>query len=363
MGFTAGASVVFGLGVLVSMAQSQQPPAVQQANPAKPATQGPAISSGPAQQDQQASGVITGTVTDKEGALAVGAKVALTEDGQTSAREVMSGNNGEFSFANVPPGAFHLTVTAPGFDTQKYSGELRPGQVLLVPPFQLAVTGAVTEVKVGGSPEEVAEVEVKQELQQRVLGFIPNFYVTYTTDPPPLFAKQKFILAWKSVQDPVTILGVAFLAGIDQAADQFGGYGQGAAGYGRRFGAEYGDVFFGTFIGSAILPSILHQDPRYFYQGTGTTSSRLAHALENSVLARNDRTRKWEPNYSGIIGSFAAGGISYLYYPASDRSTSLFLENSLIRIGESSVAGIIQEFLLRRFTSHAPKQSAVPSQP
>jgi hypothetical protein len=221
----------------------------------------------------------------------------------------------------------------------------------------------VTEVKVGGSPEEVAQIEVKQELQQRVFGFIPNFYVTYTTDPPPLFAKQKFYLAWKSVQDPVTILGVAFIAGIDQASDQFGGYGQGAAGYGRRFGAEYGDVFFGTFIGSAILPSILHQDPRYFYQGTGTTKSRLAHALENSVVARNDRTRKFEPNYSGIIGSLAAGGISFLYYPPADRTTGLFVQNSLIRLAESSVAGVLQEFVLRRFTSHVPKQSAVSSQP
>lgn len=309
-------------------------------------------------------GVISGTVTDRDGALAVGAKVALTEDGQTAAREVMSGNNGEFSFNDVPPGSFHLTVTAPGFDTQKYTGELGPGQALLVPPIKLPVTGAVTEVKVGGSPEEIAQIEVKQELQQRVLGIFPNFYVTYTADPPPLFPKQKFYLAWKSVQDPVTILGVAFLAGMYQAADIPGGYGQGAEGYGRRFGAAYGDVIFGTFIGSAILPSVLHQDPRYFYLGPDySTKKRWAHALENSVIARNDRTRKWEPNYSGIIGSFAAAGISYSYLPASDRTTGLYLQDALVRVGESSVAGILQEFVLRKFTSHVPKQSAVSNQP
>ena len=107
-------------------------------------------------------------------------------------------------------------------------------------------------------------------------------------------------------------------------------------------------------IGGAILPSLLHQDPRYFYQGTGSTKSRLMHALSNSVVARSDTTKKWQPNYSGILGSFAAGGVSYLYYPASDRSTELYLQNSLIRLGESSVAGLIQEFVLRRFTSHAP---------
>lgn len=341
-----------------SPAWAQTPPPSQQ--PSSPEAQS-TTSPAPAQSNQS-TGVITGTVTDKEGALAVGAQVTLIQSGQP-ARSIASGDNGEFSFANVQPGPFRLKVTAPGFDTQQYVAELQPGQAMLVPPIQLAVTGAVTEVKVGGSPEEVAQVEVKQELQQRVFGFIPNFYVTYTTDPPPLFAKQKFYLAWKSVQDPVTIAGVAFLAGIDQASDQFGGYGQGAAGYGRRFGAEYGDVFFGTFIGSALLPSILHQDPRYFYQGTGTTKSRLAHALENSVVARNDRTKKWEPNYSGIVGSLAAGGISFLYYPPGDRTTGLFVQNSLIRLAESSVAGVLQEFVLRRFTSHVPKQSAVSSQP
>ena len=107
----------------------------------------------------------------------------------------------------------------------------------------------------------------------------------------------------------------------------------------------------------------MHQDPRYFYQGTGTKKSRLVHALSNSVIARNDKTKKWEPNYSGIIGSFAAGGISYLYYPAGDRNTGLFLQNSLVRLAESSVAGVLQEFVLRKFTSHVPKQSAVPNQP
>jgi len=306
--------------------------------------------------------VISGTVTDKAGDLAIGAKVALMVDGQKTAREIISGNNGEYSFTDVPPGPFHLKVTAPGFDTQQYSGEIKPGQALLVPPIMLPVTGAVTEVKVGGTPEEIAEVEVKQELQQRVLGFIPNFYVVYSADPAPLFAKQKFNLAWKSVQDPVTILGVAFLAGMYQAADIPGGYGQGAEGYGRRFGAAYGDVVFGTFIGSAILPSVLHQDPRYFYLGPDySTKKRWEHALANAVIARNDRTKKWEPNYSGIIGSFAAGGISYAYAPPSDRTAGLYLEDSLVRIGESSVAGILQEFVLRKFTSHVPKQSAVSS--
>ncbi len=358
-----GVSLLACLLPLMAVAQSQQPgkkPA------SKPSAAGSSASS--AQAATTNLGKIFGTVIDKEGALAVGAKVRLTEENQAP-KETTSGDNGEFSFADVPPGQFHLTIAAPGFDEQQYSGELNPGQALLVPPIVLSVSAAVTQVNVNVDPVEAAQIEVHQELQQRVLGFIPNFYVTYGKDPAPLFAKQKFHLAARSVIDPVTIFGVAFLAGIYQAADVPGGYGQGAAGYGRRFGAAYGDVVFGTFIGSAILPSVLHQDPRYFYQGTGTTKSRLAHALENAVVARNDRTKKWEPNYSGIIGSFAAAGISYTYTPAKDRGAGIYLTDALVRVGESSVAGILQEFVLRKFTSNAPKfadaqqKSGNPSQP
>jgi Carboxypeptidase regulatory-like domain len=339
-------------------AQSDAPAVQQQAPATPPAPAKPGSQT--SQPNTPTLGVITGTVTDSDGALAVGAKVSLFAGGLVGSRDVMTGNNGDFSFADVPAGPFHLRVTAPGFDTQQYWGQIQPGQALLVPPIKLPVTGAVTEVNVGGSPEEIAQIEVKQELQQRVFGFIPNFYVTYTTDPPPLFAKQKFDLAWRSVIDPVTIVGVAFLAGVYQAADTPGGYGQGAEGYGRRFGAAYGDVVFGTYIGSAILPSILHQDPRYFYLGPDySMKKRWERALANAVIARNDRSKKWEPNYSGIIGSFAAAGISYTYLPPSDRTTGLYLEDALVRLGESSVAGILQEFILRKFTSHVPKQSAV----
>jgi len=350
--------VFMACGASLLAAQSQQVSAIQEVSSAQNDAQSGAS---PATQQPGAptSGVISGTVTDKAGDLAIGAKVALTMDGQAP-REMISGNNGEYSFTDVPAGRFHLKVTAPGFDAQQYSGEIKTGQALLVPPIMLPVTGAVTDVKVGGTPEEIAQVEVKQELQQRVLGIFPNFYVAYSEDPAPLFAKQKFNLAWKSVQDPVTILGVAFLAGIYQAADIPGGYGQGAEGYGRRFGGAYGDVVFGTFIGSAILPSVLHQDPRYFYLGPDhSNKERWKHALANAVVARNDRTKKWEPNYSGLLGSFAAGAISYAYTPASDRSTGMYLEDSLVRVGESGVAGILQEFVLRKFTSHVPKQSAV----
>ena len=97
----------------------------------------------------------------------------------------------------------------------------------------------------------------------------------------------------------------------------------------KRYGAGYADIVTGTFIGSAILPSLLKQDPRYFYKGTGSTRSRILYAIANSVICKGDNGR-WQANYSSILGSLAAGGISNLYYPAQDRNgAGLTFENAL----------------------------------
>jgi hypothetical protein len=295
-------------------------------------------------------GAVSGTITDQQGEVAEGALVELTRDNDSKKQQVASGSNGEYSFANVTPGAFHLSVTAPGFDTKTYSGEIHAGEALVVPTMALNITTVTAEVNVELTPVEVAEEQVTEQLHQRVLGIFPNFYVTYEADPAPLPTRQKFKLAWRSVTDPVTIVGAGALAGIYQAANEFPGYGQGAEGYGKRLGAAYADVFVGTMVGSAIFPTLLHQDPRYFYRGTGTTRSRLLYAVSNAVICKGDNKR-WQPNYSGILGSFASGGVSYLYYPAADRSLSLVMQNSAVRIAEGSLAGIVQEFVLRRFTS------------
>ncbi len=334
-----------------AQSQSQQLPTVQGGETGTPAAPGAGVSAGEQQPDRQSSGSISGTVVVQTGAVAVGAQVQLTRNDQSPKSELLSGEDGQFSFADVPPGPFQLTVTAAGFETQVFSGTLSPGGAFIVPQIRLALAPAVTEVRVGGTAFEVAQEEIKEQEKQRVLGFIPNFYVTYVPDPAPLAPKQKFELAWRSVIDPFTFVAVGFLAGAQQAADEYGGYGQGAEGYAKRFGAAYADVFAGTFIGSAILPSLLKQDPRYFYKGTGSTGSRLGYALANAVICKGDN-KKWQPNYSGIIGAFATGGISYLYYPPGDRGGELLVENAMLRLAGSAVAGVFQEFVLRKLTPH-----------
>jgi hypothetical protein len=278
----------------------------------------------------------------------VGAVVRLTSENPSLSQEVMSGDNGQFSFSNVPPGPFKLSVTAAGFTQQGFSGELAPGQTFLVPPIAISIETVVTNVKVVVDPVEVATIQEKEAEQQRVFGFIPNFYVTYHPDAPPLTTKLKFRLAWKSSIDPITIVGVAFLAGLEQAGDQYPEFGQGALGYGKRFGAGYADVFASTFLSGAVFPALLKQDPRYFYKGTGTTRSRILRAVGNSVTCKGDNGR-WQINYSNIAGTFAGAALSSTFYPT--KNPGMFtLSNGFIRMGESSLAGVVQEFVLRRFT-------------
>ncbi len=299
-------------------------------------------------------GSISGKVVDQTGAVVAGAQVTLSREDQSPSQEVLSGDDGQFSFANIAPGPFHLAITSAGFATQTSSGILRSEEIYIVPQITLAVATATTEVRVVPTRTEVAEDQIKVQEKQRVLGVVPNFYVSYDHHAVPLTSKQKFELAWKTTVDPVTFGVTGVIAGIQQAQNDFSGYGQGAQGYAKRYGASYGDFVTGTFIGSAMLPSLLKQDPRYFYKGNGAKRSRILYALANSVICKGDDGH-WQANYSSILGSLAAGGISNLYYPAKDRNGArLTFENGLIGIGESAAINLLQEFFVRKLTTNAP---------
>lgn len=302
-------------------------------------------------------GTISGSVVDQMGGVVAGAVVKLSREADPSlAQETTSDSDGQFSFARVLPGPFRLTISAPGFSAQATGGTLHSGEDYAVPPVALVVAASASEVKVSMTPVEMAEAEIKDEEKQRVLGVIPNFYVTYNPAAVPLHARQKFELAWKLTIDPVNFGVTAAIAGIQQAANQFSGYGQGAQGYGKRLGAAYADSVTGTFIGGAILPSLFKQDPRYFYKGTGTRRSRVFYALANAVICKGDNGH-WQANYSAILGSLAAGGISNLYYPESDRDPTVTFENTLIGIGASAANNLLQEFVIRRLTRNPPTYS------
>lgn len=312
---------------------------------------------------QQSSGNVSGTILDRTGAVAVGANVRLTrKDQPLSQQEIVSGNDGQYSFSHVSPGPFQLTVTATGFATQVLSGDLRPGQTYLVPPIVLTVATAVTKVQVGVTQVEVAQAQIKEQEKQRVLGFIPNFLVTYVPNAAPLNSRQKFALASKVAIDPVTLAATGVYAGLEQAGDRYPEFGQGAQGYAKRYGTAYTSALTAIFIGNAVMPSLLKQDPRYFYKGTGSVGSRILYAAASSVICKGDNGR-WQPNYSFISGSIAVGGISTLYYPISGSTAAFVFQNALIRIGQGSLGGILQEFVLRKLTPHLRHRTEGSTQP
>lgn len=324
------------------------------------APQPPAASAAPERAGQPATGSIRGQVLDKDGAAYQGVHVALTQANSESSggRTVATDNGGRFQFNDVPPGAYRLTVSAGGFATQVVPVQLQPGESFETSPIALHFATATSEVRVTASQVEVAQAQLNEEEHQRVLGAIPNFYVVYEPHAAPLNPRQKFHLAWRTAIDPMTFLGSGFSAGIEQANNDFSGYGQGAEGYAKRFGASYADGFIGNMIGGALLPSLLKQDPRYFYKGTGTTRSRVLYAIANSVACKGDNGR-WQANYSGILGGMAAGGISNLYYPAKDRNgATLTFENAGLGIAGSAVQNLLQEFVIRKLTPKAPGSSA-----
>jgi hypothetical protein len=234
-----------------------------------------------------------------------------------------------------------------------FIGVLHVGETLQTLPIKLDAS-ASESVQVVATQEELAEAEIHVEEQQRLFGIVPNFYTSYDWHAAPLTVKQKFELAWKNVIDPGSFFVTGVTAGIEQANDTFPGYNQGAAGYAKRYGAASGDLISGTYLGGAILPALFHQDPRYFWKGTGTIKSRTWYAITRVWICRGDNGKN-EFNYSGILGDLAAGALANTYYPPGSRDGAAltFEEGGLNLLGDAA-GNIVQEFALKHLTPHSP---------
>ncbi len=206
------------------------------------------------------------------------------------------------------------------------------------------VQSTVPQIGVEKSQHQKAEEQIKEQEKQRTLGVLPAFNVSYRSDAVSLTSTQKLRLAFRSAVDPVAFAAPFFVAGYHEALDDDKGFGWGIEGYGKRSGAAYLDAFDGTIIGNGILPSILHQDPRYFRLGHGTTTHRMLYALATNVMCKHDNTHKWEPNYSNVAGNLISGGISNLYYPSTNSEISQTFSNGFIVTAEGGIGSIFQEF-------------------
>ena len=296
------------------------------------------------------TGSILGTVVDTSDDPIPGAKVVL--QGPAGDRlTAVTKDDGGFAFDQAPAGvAYQITVTAEGFADWNSSITVEPGQNKTLPEIKLRILAVQRAVTVSYSSKEVATQQLKAEEQQRVLGFIPNMYVVYEPHPEPLTTRMKFHLAYKSLTNPFFFARTAAWAGVQQARDDPSEWRQGAKGYGKRLGAGFADAVTGSLISNAILPSLLHQDPRYFYQGTGTKKSRALHAMLAPVVCKGDNGA-WQPNYSQWGGSLIGYSISTAYYPGSARTAGHVFQTFGIDMGLHVVGSLAQEFILGKFTS------------
>jgi hypothetical protein len=303
------------------------------------------------------TGSISGTVLDVYGDIVPGAIVTLECPSNCGIQTQKANDTAAFSFSNLRFGIpYQVHIAFDGFE--KWTAPaitLTPNNsTFFITGIKLRIADPSTTIRVSASTEQIAVEQVHLEEQQRVLGFIPNFYVVYDAqNAVPLTARLKFQLAMRVSVDPVTVAGVAFMAGIRQTAHS-PDYVLGSKGYGQRFGAEAADGISDILIGGAILPSILHQDPRYYYQGTGSKGSRLRHALSSPFICKGDNGQ-WQPNYSSMGGDLAASALMNTYYPQSNRGAGLVLGQFAVNTAERELSAVVQEFVLRKLTSHSGK--------
>jgi hypothetical protein len=301
---------------------------------------------------QQAT--ITGTVVDTSGTFVAHAQITLSLEGGGPDRETQSTEAGDFSFSNVTPGPFHMTLTADGLAVKVIAGDLHAGETLNLPRTALAVAAFNAEVNVTPDEAEIAEAQIKVQEQQRIIGIIPNYFVNYDANAAPLNTKQKFELTWKGFVDPAAFVGIVINAAIGQVRNTNPGFGRGAQGYAKRSGAAYADFVTGRIIDKVVMPTVFKQDPRYFYKGTGSARSRAFYAISRSVMCRGDN-KQAQVCYSSLISHFASASVTNFYYPPADRNSSrVILENAVIGIGGHAVGNLLQEFVARKLTRKKP---------
>ena len=302
----------------------------------------------------QSTGWIQGNVTDSSGAP-IFAAVVVIEDGDGNRHTTVTDIDGAFKISSLPHGNYSVKISASGLSDWTASNlpaaESPESKPLVV---VLPVAPQVTAVTVAPPKEEVAAEQLKVELQQRTLGIIPNYYVTYESHPAPLSSSQKFRLAWKMLLDPATIGAAGITAGIQQSRNSYWQWGQGAQGYAKRFGAAYGTAAQNLLITSVLADSVLHQDPRYFYSGQGTKAQRALYAVKAAFRAKGDNG-EWQPPYAGLIGAIASAEISQTYYPGSRTQYTLLGRSLMFHFGGLIALNLGEEFFLKKLTSHTPK--------
>jgi hypothetical protein len=226
----------------------------------------------------------------------------------------------------------------------------------------------------GAGSEKDKAIEKKEQSQRALV--VPMFGVTNRQDASPLRPNEKLHLFAKSAFDPVTLGIVGLQAGLSQAGNQFPGYGQGAQGYGKRYGATLADQVSSSFFSNYFYPVLLKEDPRYFRLGQGSFRRRFFYGMRQEFVCHTDKGSH-SFNFSNVLGAFTAGGISNLYYPGNtlirtipatdttpaipvyenDRGFELTMSRATIALGYGMIGGLFDEFwpdILSKLHKHKP---------
>jgi hypothetical protein len=267
--------------------------------------------------------------------------------------------------------AICFSQTAAEDNQQSSPTALPPSQQTTQPPTSPrpevkgpeALPESPSEAKRRSKSKEELELEHREQ-SQKVLGVIPQYSVTSRRDAPALTRSEKFHLMARGTINPFEFVATGLQAGISQATDEFPGYGQGAAGYGKRYGAALADQTSSQFFSNFFYPSLLKEDPRYFRLGEGSVKRRIFYALEQEfVVVKDDRTRTF--NFSNVLGAFTAGAISNAYYPAGERSWGDTVNRSTIALVYGSAGGLIDEFwpdIQKKWSEHRKKKKDAKNQ-
>ncbi len=193
------------------------------------------------------------------------------------------------------------------------------------------------------SPASTQRHNAVQTESKRILWIIPNYRTAPSlSDSTPLTTAEKFTIATKDALDPGTFALAGMFAAEGQLTNSNRPFGQGAAGYAKYFGAAYGDLAIGDYMTEAVFPSLFHQDPRYFRQGSGTGWSRLRYAVSQTFLTHGDSGRT-QINVSELIGNATAVAISTSYY-SGNRTASDAASKLGMQLAVDMAANVVKEF-------------------
>jgi hypothetical protein len=249
---------------------------------------------------------------------------------------------------------FCVALTGFFFQAQRASGQERPIESLPVSPewdsLPFSPASLPSPQNTGDKQSPPQPSKPRNDLQEgtsndRILWTMPNFLTLENADSiPPLTAGQKFKVTARGVFDPFEFVLISFVAGINQASNSNPTYGQGMQGYAKRYGTAYADNAIENFMASAVFPSVLHQDPRYYQLGHGGFWRRAEHAVGRVFITRSDSGEK-QANYSELVGALAAASIStYAYHPQSERGFGNVVSVWASQMGWDSVTYMIKEF-------------------